>query len=109
MYTKPNGGLNTLLWHILCSGPRKLLNIQHFSQATHKCTSYRKLCKELILESLESRRRFIGRHLCTLIKVISNGHPAFQFKLIPKKSHQYITGNVSDIATYQCRSDAFEF
>ena len=31
------------------------------------------------------------------------------YELIPKKSHQYITRNVNDIATYQCRTDAFKF
>ena len=72
-----------------------------------KCTSRSKLYNELGLESLESRRRL--RHLCFLHKIISNGLPAYLYKLIPKKSHQYITRNVNDIATYQCRTDAFKF
>ena len=74
-----------------------------------KCTSHSKLYNELGLESLESRRRL--RRLCFLHKIISisNGLPAYLYKLIPKKSHQYITRNVSDIATYQCRTDAFKF
>ena len=59
------------------------------------------------LESLESRRRL--RRLFILHKVISNGHPAYLYKLIPKKSYQYITRNVNDIATYQCRAAAFKF
>ena len=56
---------------------------------------------------MESRRRL--RRLCFLHKIISNGLPAYLYKLIPKKSHQYITRNVNGIATYQCRSDAFKF
>ena len=56
---------------------------------------------------MESRRRL--RRLCFLHKIISNGLPAYLYKLIPKKSHQYITRNVNDIATYQCRTDAFKF
>ena len=59
------------------------------------------------LESLESRRRL--RRLFILHKVISNGHPAYLYKLIPKKSYQYITRNVNDIATYQCTAAAFKF
>ena len=31
------------------------------------------------------------------------------YKLILQKSHQYITRNDNDIATYQCRTDAFKF
>ena len=50
-----------------------------------KCTSRTKLCKELGLESLESRRL---KHLCFLNKIISNGLPAYLDELIPKKSHQ---------------------
>ena len=42
-------------------------------------------------------------------KIFSNGLPAYLYKLIPKKSRQYITRNVNDIATYQCRTDAFKF
>ena len=56
---------------------------------------------------MESRRRL--RRLCFLHKIISNGLPAYLYKLIPKKSHQYITRNRNDIATYQCRTDAFKF
>ena len=66
-----------------------------------KCASRRKLYNELGLESLESRRRL--RHLCFLHKVISNVLPAYLYKLILKKSHQYITRNRNVIATYQCR------
>ena len=47
--------------------------------------------------------------LCFLRKIISNGRPAFLYELIPKKSHQYTIRNVSDIATYQCRTDVFKF
>ena len=72
-----------------------------------KCTSCSKLYNELGLESLESRRRL--RRLCFLHKIISNGLTAYLNELIPKKSHQYITRNVNDIATYQCRTDAFKF
>ena len=72
-----------------------------------KCTSCSKLYNELGLEFLESRRRL--RCLCFLHKIISNGLPAYLYKLIPKKSHQYITRNRNDIATYQCRTDAFKF
>ena len=72
-----------------------------------KCTSHSNFYNELGLESLESRRRL--RRLCFLQKIISNGLPAYLHKLIPKKSHQYITRNVNDIATYQCRTDAFKF
>ena len=46
-----------------------------------KCTSRSKLCEELGLESLESRRRF--RRLCFLHKIISNGLPVYLYKLIP--------------------------
>ena len=66
-----------------------------------KCASRRELYNELGLESFESRRRL--RHLYFLHKVISNGLPAYLYKLIPKKSHQYITRNRNVIATYQCR------
>ena len=66
-----------------------------------KCASHSSL------ESLESRRRL--RRLCFLHKIISNRLPAYLYKLIPKKSHQYITRNRNDIATYQCRTDAFKF
>ena len=72
-----------------------------------KCTSRSKLYNELGLESLESRRRL--RRLCFLHKIISNGPPAYLYKLIPTKSNQYITRNVNDIATCQCRADAFKF
>ena len=72
-----------------------------------KCGSRRELYNELGLESLQSRRRL--RHLCFLHKVISNGLPAYLYKLIPKKSHQYITRNRSFIETYQCRTDTFKF
>ena len=72
-----------------------------------KCTSCSKLYKKLGLESLESRRRLT--RLCFLHKIISNRLPVYVYKLIPKKSHQYITRNVNDIATYQCRTDAFKF
>ena len=47
--------------------------------------------------------------LCFLHKAISNGLPAYLYELIPTKSHQYITRNVNDIATYQCGTDAFKF
>ena len=47
--------------------------------------------------------------LCFFHKIISNGLPAYLHKLIPKKSYQYITRNVNDIAAYQCRTDAFKF
>ena len=66
-----------------------------------KCASRRELYNELGLEFLESGRRL--RHLCFLHKVISNGLPAYLYKPIPKKSHQYITRNRNVIATYQCR------
>ena len=72
-----------------------------------KCTSRSKLYNELGLESLESRRRL--RHLCFLHKIISNGLPAYLYKLLPKKSHPHITRNVNDIATYKFRTDAFKF
>ena len=42
-------------------------------------------------------------------KIISNRLPVYLYELIPKKPHQYITRNVDDIATYQCRTDAFKF
>ena len=74
---------------------------------TIKCTSRSKLYNVLGLESLESRRRL--RRLCFPHKIISNGLPAYLYELIPNKSHQYITRNVNDIATYQCRTDAFKF
>ena len=70
-----------------------------------KYTLHGKLYNELGLESLESRRRI--RRLCFLHKIISNGLPAYLYELIPKKSHQYMTRNVNDIAAYQCRTDAF--
>ena len=38
-----------------------------------------------------------------------NGLPAYLYKLITKKSHQYITRNVNDFATYQCMTDALKF
>ena len=63
-----------------------------------KCASRSKLYNELGL-----------RRLCFLHKVISNGLPAYLYKLIPKKSHQYITRNRNDIPTYQYRTDAFKF
>ena len=72
-----------------------------------KCTSHSKLYNELGLESLESRRRL--RRLCFLHKIISNGLPAYLYKLIPKKSHQYITRNRNVIATYQCILSNFQF
>ena len=72
-----------------------------------KCASRRGLYNELSLESSESRRRL--RHICFLHKVISNGLPAYLYKLLPKKSHQYITRNRNVIATYQCRTDTFKF
>ena len=72
-----------------------------------KYTSHGKLYNELGLESLESRRRI--RHLCFLHKIISDGLPAYLYELIPKKSHQYMTRNVNDIAAYQCRMDTFIF
>ena len=57
---------------------------------------------------MESRRRL--RHLCFLHKICSNGLHVYLYKLIPKKSHQYITTrNVNDITSYQCRTDAFKF
>ena len=65
-----------------------------------KDTSRRKCCKELCLESLESRRR--RRRLYLLHKIISNQLPIYLYKLIPKKSHQQnqkLTRNVNDIAT----------
>ena len=71
-----------------------------------KCTSHSKLFKELGLELLESRRRL--RYLCFLHKIISNGLPAYLHELLPKKSYQCITRNANDIATYQCRTDAFK-
>ena len=72
-----------------------------------KWTSCSKFYNELCLESLESRRRL--RCLCFLHKIISNGLPAYLYKLISKKSNQYITRNVHDIATYQRRTDALKF
>ena len=72
-----------------------------------KYSSRSKIYNELRLESLELRRRL--RHLCLLHKIISNGLPAYLYKLIPKKSHQYITRSVNDIETYQYRIDAFKF
>ena len=56
---------------------------------------------------MESRRRL--RRLCFFHKIISNVLPAYWYDLIPKKSYQYITRNVNDIATYQCRTDVFKF
>ena len=56
---------------------------------------------------MESRRRL--RRLCFLHKIVSNGLPDYLYKLIPEKSHQYITRNVKDIATYQYGTDAFKF
>ena len=89
----------------------KLEKVQHNAALTitgaTKCASRRGLYNELGLESLESRRR--PRHICFLHKVISNGLPAYLYKLISKKSHQYITRNRNIIATYQCRTDIFKF
>ena len=56
---------------------------------------------------MESIRRLRG--LFFLHKIILNGIYAYLRKLIPKKSLQYMTRNVNDIATYQCRTDAFKF
>ena len=64
-----------------------------------KCASRREIYNELGLESMESRRRV--RDLCFLHKVISNGLPAYLYKLIPKKSHQCIIRNRNVVATYQ--------
>ena len=72
-----------------------------------KYTSHSKLYNELGLESLESRRRL--KHLCFLYKIILNGLPTYLYDLIPKKSHQYLTRKVNDIASNQCRTDAFHF
>ena len=69
--------------------------------------SHSKLYKELGLETLESRRRL--KHLCFLHKIFWNGLPIYLYNLTPKKSSQYITRNVSDIATCQCRTDACIF
>ena len=41
--------------------------------------------------------------------MISNGIPAYLPELIPKKSRQYITKNVNDIGTCQCKTDAIKF
>ena len=47
-----------------------------------KCTSCSKLCKELGIESFESRKRH--RHLHKMLhKIISNGLPAYLCQLIP--------------------------
>ena len=72
-----------------------------------KCSSRSKRYDELGLESLEFRRRL--RRLCFLHKIISNRILAYLCELIPTKSHQYMTRNVNDIATYQCNTDAFKF
>ena len=56
---------------------------------------------------MESRRKF--SRLCFFHKIISNGLPVYLYKLIPKKSHQYINRNVNDIAIYDCRTDVFKF
>ena len=56
---------------------------------------------------MESRRRL--KRLCFLHKIISNGLSPYLYELITKKSHQYITRNANDIATYKCRTDAFKF
>ena len=42
------------------------------------------------------------------IKFSQMNFSVYLYKSIPKKSHQYITRNVNDIATYQCRTDAFK-
>ena len=42
-----------------------------------------------------------------VFSINSNGVRAYLYELIPKKSHQYITRNVKDTATYQCRTDVF--
>ena len=44
-----------------------------------------------------------------VFSINSNGVRAYLYELIPKKSHQYITRNVKDTATYQCRTDACNF
>ena len=71
-----------------------------------KCTLHSKPYKGLGPESLKSRRGL--RRLCVLHKIISNELPTYLYKFIPKKSHQYITRNVNDIANYQCRIDLFK-
>ena len=71
-----------------------------------KCTLHSKHYKEVGLGTLEYRRRLL--RLSVLNKIISNEIPAYLSKLIPKKSHQYITGNVNDIAFCQCRTDALK-
>ena len=72
-----------------------------------KCSSRNKLYDELGLESLEFRRKL--RRLWFLHKIISNRIIAYLCELIPRKSHQYMTRNVNDIATYQCNTDTFKF
>ena len=41
--------------------------------------------------------------------MIPNWLPAYICELIPKTPHRYINKNFKNVATYQCRTDAFKF
>ena len=66
-----------------------------------------KLCNEIGLESLISRRRF--RKLCTFYKIKSTRLYLYFFHLIPKSCHMCNTRSLEDAATLDSRVDIFRY
>ena len=62
-----------------------------------------KLCKELGLEFLKSRRWF--RRLCTFYKIITYNIRLYLADLLPKGTHSYNTHKSEDISTFQSRTE----
>ena len=60
-------------------------------------TSQTKLCNELALDSLRSRRWF--RHLCALYRIKATGLPPYLNNMLPKVKH-YQTRSSEDLGTY---------
>ena len=69
-------------------------------------TSREKICQELGLESLQSRRWY--RKLAMFYKIYKNKSPFYLFNLIPEKTSSYATRNVDCISLIKIKHNFFK-
>ena len=69
-------------------------------------TSREKVCQELGLESLQSRRWY--RKLAMFYKIYKNKSPFYLFNLIPEKTSSYATRNVDCISLIKIKHNFFK-
>ena len=73
---------------------------------TIRGTSREKICQELGLESLQSRRWY--RKLAMFYKIYKNKSPFYLFNLIPEKTSSYATRNVDCISLIKIKHNFFK-